>query len=60
MLFLRLYLILVVLTVAGALLIGGVRKDKRWFRFAWQLLKFSVVLLLVIGLVAVLGRFVLR
>ena len=56
---LRLYLILVVLTIGSALLVGLMRKDKRWFRFAWQLLKFSLVLLLVVGLVVTLGRFVL-
>ena len=59
MLVLRLYFILVFLTLAAALLMGWVRKDKRWFRFSWQLLKFSMVLLLVVGLAAVLGRIVL-
>lgn len=56
---LRLYLILLALTIGSALLVGLIRKDKRWFRFAWQLLKFSLVLLLVVGLAAALGRFVL-
>jgi len=57
---LRLYLILAALTVAGALLVGLLLRDRRWFRFAWQAFKFSLVLLiLVLGAVA-LTRVFLR
>ena len=59
MIVLRFYLLIVVLTIGGALLVGLFYKDKRWIRFAWQLFKFSVVLLLVIGLAITVGRLVL-
>lgn len=59
MIVLRFYLLIVLLTIGGALLVGMVLRDKRWLRFAWQLFKFSVVLLLVIGLAITIGRLVL-
>jgi hypothetical protein len=55
-LILRLYLIIAGLALVLSVFLGLVSRDRRWFRFAWQLLKFSVVLLLlVLGLIAV-GR----
>ncbi|OFZ70394.1 MAG: hypothetical protein A2Z01_09545 [Betaproteobacteria bacterium RBG_16_58_11] len=59
MLFLRFYLLIVGLAIIGAVLVGLLLKDKRWFRFAWQLLKFSVVLVLVIAAAVAIGRIVL-
>ena len=59
MIVLRFYLLIVLLTIGGALLVGMVLRDKRWLRFAWQLFKFSVVLLLIIGLAVTVGRLVL-
>ncbi len=59
MIVLRFYLLFVLLTIGGALLVGLVLRDKRWLRFAWQLFKFSVVLLLVIGLAVTIGRLIL-
>ena len=59
MIILRFYLLFVLLTIGGALLVGLIYKDKRWLRFAWQLFKFSVVLLVVIGLAITVGRLVL-
>lgn len=59
MIVLRFYLLIVLLTIGGALLVGLLYKDKRWFRFAWQLFKFSAVLLLVLGLAVTVGRLVL-
>jgi hypothetical protein len=59
MVVLRFYLLIVLLTIGGALLVGMLLKDRRWLRFAWQLFKFSVVLLLVIGLAFTVGRLVL-
>lgn len=59
MLILRFYLIIAALALVLSVLLGVVLRDRRWFRFAWQLLKFSLVLLLVVlGLVAV-GRIIL-
>lgn len=59
MIVLRFYLLIVLLTIGGALVVGLLFKDKRWFRFAWQLFKFSAVLLLVLGLAVTVGRLVL-
>ncbi len=59
MILLRFYLIIVVLAIGAALLVGLWLKDKRWYRFAWQLFKFSIVLLLIVGLALVIGRLVL-
>ena len=59
MIVLRFYLLIVLLTIGGALLVGMVLRDKRWFRFSWQLFKFSVVLLLVVGLAITVGRLIL-
>ena len=59
LLFLRFYLIIVGLVIVGAVIVGLLLKDKRWFRFAWQLLKFSLMLVLVIALAIVVGRIVL-
>lgn len=59
LLFLRFYLLIVGLAIVGAVLVGLLLKDKRWFRFAWQLLKFSVVLVLVIAAAVAIGRIVL-
>ena len=59
MILLRFYLLIVLLTIGGALLVGLVYRDKRWLRFAWQLFKFSVVLLLVIGVAVTVGRLIL-
>ena len=59
MIVLRFYLLIVLLTIGGALLVGLIFRDKRWLRFAWQLFKFSVVLLLVVGLAIAIGRMTL-
>jgi hypothetical protein len=59
LLFLRFYLLIVGLAIAGALIVGVLLKDKRWFRFAWQLLKFSLVLVLLIAAAIAIGRIVL-
>lgn len=59
LLFLRFYLLFVGLAIVGAVIVGVLLKDKRWFRFAWQLLKFSVVLLLLIAAAIMIGRIVL-
>ena len=59
LLFLRFYLMIVALALVGAVIVGFLLKDKRWFRFAGQLLKFSVVLVLVIAAAITIGRIVL-
>lgn len=56
MFLLRFYIIIIGLTIVGAILVGLLLKDRRWFRFAWQLFKFSLVLLLVVGAAFAIGR----
>ena len=57
--FLRLYLMLVGLAIVGAIIVGVLQQDKRWFRFAWQIFKFSLVLVLSVAIAIVVGRIVL-
>ena len=59
MVILRLFLILAGLAIVLSVLLGLVLRDRRWFRFAWQLLKFSAVLLLLILAMLVIGRIIL-
>jgi len=59
-LILRLYLIIAGLALAISVLLGLVLRDRRWFRFAWQLLKFSLVLLVVVLALIAAGRLFLR
>ncbi|HCI52746.1 MAG TPA: hypothetical protein DE312_05425 [Gallionella sp.] len=59
MLILRLYLILVVLLL---ILSGGMyvfTRNRRYLKFAWQTVRFTVLLILVFGLLFVLERYVL-
>ncbi len=59
MLILRLFLILVVLLLV---LSGGMyvfTRDRRYLKFAWQTLRFTVVLLLLFAVLFVLERYVL-
>lgn len=59
MIILRLFLVLVVLPLV---LSGGMyvfTRDRRYLRFAWQTVRLSVFLLLVLALLFVLERYVL-
>lgn len=59
MLILRLFLILVTLLLV---LSGGMyvfTRDRRYLKFAWQIVRFAVFLLLVFALLFVLERYVL-
>ncbi|MCR4299440.1 MAG: hypothetical protein NUV75_11960 [Gallionella sp.] len=59
MIILRLFLVLVVLLLV---LSGGMyifTRDRRYLRLAWQIVRFSVFLLLVLALLFVLERYVL-
>lgn len=59
MILLRFYFLIMVFTIGGSLLVGLLLKDKRWFRFAWQLFKFSIVLVLVVAAAVTIGRLAL-
>ncbi len=56
MILLRFYILISGLTIIVAFLVGILLKDRRWFRFAWQLFKFSLVLLLIVGAAFAIGR----
>lgn len=59
MLILRLFLILVTLLLV---LSGGMyifTRDRRYLKFAWQILRFAAVLLLLFAVLIVLERYVL-
>lgn len=59
MLILRLFLVLVILLLA---LSGGMyvfTRNRRYLKFAWQTLRFTVFLLLILALLFILERYVL-
>lgn len=59
MLILRLYLVLVtlLLVISGAMYIFT--RNRRYLNFAWQTVRFTLLLLVVFGLLFVLERYVL-
>jgi len=59
MLVLRLLVVLGLISVVVSLGIYFLSGDKRYLRFAWQLVKFSLVLLGVVALVIAMGRIIL-
>ena len=59
MILLRFYFLIMIFTIGASLLVGLLLKDKRWFRFAWQLFKFSIVLVLVVAAAVTIGRLAL-
>jgi hypothetical protein len=59
MLVLRLLLILGVISVTVSLGIYFLSGDKRYLRFCWQLIKFTLVLLFVVAVVMAMGRIIL-
>ena len=59
MILLRFYFLIMIFTIGASLLVGLLLKDKRWFRFAWQLFKFSIVLVLVVAATVTIGRLAL-
>ena len=58
MLVLRFLLILTVVAVAVTFAIYLLSGDKRYLRLCWQIVKFTLVLLLVAGVVFAMGRIV--
>jgi len=59
MLVLRLLLILGIISVAVSLGIYFLSGDKRYLKFSWQIIKFTLVLLLVAAAVVAMGRIIL-
>ena len=60
MLVLRLLVILGLIAVAVSMGIYLLSGDKRYLRFSWQIIKFTLVLLLIGGLLFFMGRIILR
>jgi hypothetical protein len=56
---LRLAGFLALLTIGGALVAYLATQDRRWLRFAWQLVKYSLVLALIVPAFLTLERLVL-
>lgn len=59
MLILRLILVLVALSLVLGIAMYIFTRDRRYLKFAWQTLRFTVLLLLVFALLFVLERYVL-
>jgi len=55
----RLILILTLIAVGVSLLMAVVTRDKRYLRFAWQLFKFTLTLVLVFAALVTIGRIIL-
>ena len=59
MLVLRLLLVLGLIAVAVSLAVYFISGDRRYLRFSWQLVKFTLVLLVVAAVVFAMGRIIL-
>jgi hypothetical protein len=59
MLVLRLLVVLGLISIAVTLGIYFLTGDRRYLRFSWQILKFTMVLLLIVGGVMAMGRIIL-
>jgi len=59
MLVLRILLVLGLISVTVSMAVYIFTKDKRYLRFSWQLIKFTIVLLFVAAVIFALGRIIL-
>lgn len=59
MIVVRLILILTLITVGVSLLMAVITRDRRYLRFAWQLFKFTLTLVLVFAALVTIGRIIL-
>ena len=59
MLVLRFLLLLGLISLAVSLGVYLITRDRRYLRFSWQIFKFAVMLILVVGLVVLMGRIIL-
>lgn len=57
MIVLRIFGALLLISVGASAAVYLVTRDKRWLRFAWQLVKFGVVILVIILALFALERF---
>lgn len=59
MLVLRLVLALGLISVCVSLGVYFISKDKRYLRFSWQIIKFTLVLIFIAAVLHALGRIIL-
>jgi hypothetical protein len=59
MLVLRLLLVFGLISVAVSLGVYFLSGDKRYLRFSWQIIKFTIVLLFVAAVIFAMGRIIL-
>lgn len=59
MIVLRLVIFLSLTGIVSSLILALLLRDQRYFRLAWQIFKFSIVLLLVFAALIFMGRAVL-
>lgn len=59
MVVIRLILILALIAVGISLLMFAVTRNRRYLRFAWQLFKFALTLVLVFAALVMMGRIIL-
>ena len=59
MLVLRLLLVLVLISVTVSLCVYFLSGDKRYLRFSWQIIKFTIVLLFAAAVIFAMGRIIL-
>lgn len=59
MIVLRLAIILALTGIGISLFLFLLRQDRRYLRLAWQILKFSIVLVLIFAALIMMGRIVL-
>jgi hypothetical protein len=59
MLVLRLLLVFGLISVAVSLCVYFLSGDKRYLRFSWQIIKFTIVLLFVAAVIFAMGRIIL-
>jgi hypothetical protein len=59
MLVLRLLLALALISVVVSLGVYFLSGDKRYLRFSWQIIKFTIVLFFIAGILFALGRIIL-
>lgn len=59
MIVLRLFLFLALSGIFLSLILFALRRDRRYLRLAWQIFKFSLVLLLTFATLVIMGRIIL-
>jgi hypothetical protein len=59
MIFIRLFLVLILITIIVCVSMYWFKSDKRYLRFAWQIIKFLFVLLVLVAVIFSITRIIL-